>query len=267
MKLLRVENINSIMFLDIETAPQWEKLEDAPEYVQKEWIYKFKFRDDAPKNPDTLKKETVENENHTNIFRKKLKENYFEYFANLWTAQAGLYAEFSKIICISAGYMDGYNFKLKSYSSENEADLLIAFKNDLNSFYNYNKFLKLCAHYGKGFDFPFIARRLLIHRQVLPVLLDNYGLKPWEGVNLDTHEIWKIGSFGGSGTLGSIAMAFGIPSPKDDIEGADVARAYYAGELDRIVTYCDKDTFTLLNVFKAMRGEDLLDWGAVQKTL
>lgn len=258
MKLLKNENINNIFFLDIETAPQWETLEEAPDFVKKEWIYKFKFRDDAPKLPsDTTTDARLEHE----------KNKYFEFFSNLWTAQAGLYAEFSKIICISAGYMSGYNFKLKSYAQENEADLLKTFSQDLTAFYNYNKHLKLCAHFGKGFDYPFIAKRLLIHRQNLPVLLDNYGLKPWEGVNLDTHEIWKIGSFGGSGTLGSIAMAFGIASPKDDIEGADVARAYYTGELGRIVTYCDKDTFTVLNVFKAMRGEELLDWGAVQKTI
>jgi uncharacterized protein YprB with RNaseH-like and TPR domain len=257
MKQLKAENINNIFFLDIETVPQWETLEEAPEFVKKEWIYKFKFRDGAPKIPDP---------NNDNSKQNFIQNKYLEYFSDLWRDQAGLYPEFSKIICISAGYMDGHNFKLKSYSNNSEAELLIKFNSDLNSFYNYNKNLKLCAHYGKGFDFPFLAKRLLIHRQALPVLLDNYGLKPWESVNLDTHEIWKLGSFGGSGTLGSIAMAFGLPSPKDDVEGADVAKIYYAGELDRIVTYCDKDTFTLLNVFKAMRCEEFVKWDDVIKS-
>lgn len=258
MKLLKAESINNIMFIDIETAPQWETLETAPEYVAKEWIYKFKFGDMAPVKPD--------DKTNGSIYEHETKK-YFNYFANLWKVKAGLFPEFSKIICISAGYMDGYNFKLKSYSQENEADLLKTFASDLTAFNNFNKYLKLCAHYGKGFDYPFLAKRLLIHRQKLPYLLDNYGLKPWESTNLDTQEIWKIGSFGGSGTLGSIAMAFGIPSPKDDIEGSEVAATYYRGELDRIVTYCDKDVFTLLNVFKAMRGEEILDSGAVQKVI
>jgi hypothetical protein len=258
MKKLNFENINNILFIDIETAPQWETLTEAPEQVQKEWIYKFKFSDSAPIKPtiDTAK----------GAF-DHLTLKYFDYFSNLWAAKAGLFPEFSKVICISAGYMDGYNFKLKSYSNKLEADLLKSFSSDLTAFNNFNKTLKLCAHYGKGFDYPFLAKRLLIHRQKLPNLLDNYGLKPWDSLNLDTQEIWKIGSFGGSGTLSAIAMAFGIPSPKDDIEGSEVAGAYYRGELERIVTYCDKDVFTLLNVFKAMRGEDLLDFGAVQKVL
>jgi DNA polymerase III epsilon subunit-like protein len=258
MKLLKLENINNIMFIDIETAPQWETLTETPADVRKEWVYKFKFAEGAPKKP-------TEKDNPGTF--EHLTKKYNEYFSNLWESKAGLFPEFSKVICISAGYMDGYNFKLKSYSQENEADLLKRFAEDLTAFNNFNKYLKLCAHYGKGFDYPFLAKRLLIHRQKLPYLLDNYGLKPWESTNLDTQEIWKIGSFGGSGTLSAIAMAFGIPSPKDDIEGADVAAAYYRGELARIVVYCDKDVFTLLNVFKAMRGEELLDFGAVQKVI
>ncbi len=262
MKKLRQENINNIMFIDIETAPQWEKLADAPEYVQKEWIYKFKFGDNAPIKPKTTK-----NTNDSHELYIKRKMNYYNYFNNLWDSKAGLFPEFAKIICISAGYMDGYNFKLKSYFDSDESELLKRFSSDLTAFNQYNKYLKLCAHYGKGFDYPFLAKRLLIHRQKIPMLLDNYGLKPWESLNLDTQEIWKIGSFGSSGTLSSIAMAFGIPSPKDDIEGADVARCYYAGELDRIVVYCEKDVFTLLNVFKGMRAEELLDWSSVQKVV
>ena len=135
------------MFLDIETAPQWEKLNEAPANVIKEWVYKFKFRDDAPKKPSE--------DPSSNAYEHTVKR-YFDYFANLWEAQAGLYAEFSKVICISAGYMDGYNFKLKSYSHENEGDLLASFAVDLTAFNNHNKYLKLCAHYGKGFDFSSI---------------------------------------------------------------------------------------------------------------
>lgn len=258
MKRLKAENINSILFLDIETVPKWENLQQAPKTAVNEWIYKFKFNDGAPKLPtDTSTQSRYDHE----------LNKYNEYFSNLWLLKAGLFAEFSKIICISAGYLDGYNFKLKSYSNDNEPELLKNFADDLTAFNKANPSLKLCAHFGKGFDYPFIAKRLLINRLNLPNLLDNYGLKPWENYNLDTHEIWKIGSFSGSGTLSSIAMSFGIPTPKDDISGADVAAVYYAGGLDRIVTYCDKDVLTVLNIFKAMRCEMPIDAGAVQKVI
>lgn len=259
MKKLKSENINNILFLDIETAPNWRFFEDVPEDMQKEWIYKFKFKDNAPKKP---------NEDEDKGTFEYLIKKYSEYFSNLWEKEAGLYPEFSKIICISMGYMYGENFRLKSISNEKEENLLDELVDTLDSFKSVNKFAKLCAHYGKGFDYPFIAKRLLIHRRDIPFILDTYGLKPWEMESLlDTQEVWKMGGYGGSGTLSAIAMAFGIPTPKDDIEGADVSRCYHNGELERIVTYCDKDVVTLLNVFKAMRGEELLTNDKIIKSI
>lgn len=259
MKGLKRENIDSILFIDIETAPQWEKLEDAPEYVRKEWIYKFKYKEGAPTAPNPEK-----NANDEQAF---IQNKYLKYFSDLWEKQAGLYPEFAKIICITAGYMVAGTLRLKSYYDASEANLLERFSNDVRLFSSANTYLKLCAHYGKGFDYPFTIKRLLIHRKPIPPILDSYGLKPWEVVNLDTQEIWKVGGYGSSATLSSIAMAFGIPSPKDDIEGADVARCYYAGEIDRIVTYCEKDVITLVNVFKSMRGEALLREDQIQKVV
>lgn len=128
--------------------------------------------------------------------------------------------------------------------------------------------MKLCAHFGKGFDFPYLGKRLLIHRKPLPMILDTYGVKPWEMESLiDTLEVWKMGGYGNGGTLGSIAMAFGIPSPKDDIDGGDVSRCYHNGEIDRVVFYCEKDVLTLVNVFKAIRGEELLNELQIIKTV
>lgn len=255
MKHLKSLNINSILFLDIETAPNWEKLQDAPERVRKEWIYKFKFSDNAPDFPNPEK-----NQNATGEF---LEKKYYKYFDDLWEKKAGLFAEFSKIIVISMGYQVRAEARVKSYFQENEADLLDAFKEDLAAFTGAVKGAKLCAHFGNGFDYPFICKRMLIHGLTIPDILDVEGLKPWETNLLDTQNIWKFGSYSAaSGTLSSIAMAFGLPSPKDDIEGADVARVYYAGGLERIARYCEKDVFTLINVFKRMRGEaPLIDIG------
>tara|TARA_R110000744_G_scaffold121116_2_gene225558 strand:+ start:25351 stop:26130 length:780 start_codon:yes stop_codon:yes gene_type:complete len=259
MRNLKSENINNILFLDIETAPNWEHLKDAPEYIKKEWVQKFKYRDGAPIFPDVK-----ENPNYSDpIYLKK----YNLYFEDLWKKSAGIYPEFSRIVCISMGFMYGEDFRLKSYSDKDEGVLLDSFLADLSSFQSINKFTKLCAHYGKGFDFPYIAKRLLIHRKTLPLILDNYGLKPWDMFNLiDTLEVWKMGGYGNGGTLGSIAMCFGIPSPKDDIDGGDVSRCYHNGEIDRIVFYCEKDIVTLVNVFKAMRGEKILTDTQIQKS-
>jgi len=257
MRHLKQINIDTVLFLDIETVPQWQFLEQAPEHVQKEWIYKFKYREGAPLDP--------EKDPNPNSDQQYFRDKYKKYFADLWLAQAGFFPEFSKIVCISAGFLMSGMFRLKSYYNESEATLITDFRNDMQSFNAHVKGAKLCAHYGKGFDFPFIAKRMIIHRMPLPPLLDGYGTKPWDSQNLDTQEIWKLGGFGNSATLGSIAMAFGIPSPKDDIGGAEVSSCYYNGELERIVKYCEKDTVTLASVFKFMRGEEVIKPEQIQK--
>ncbi|MCP4551121.1 MAG: 3'-5' exonuclease [Bacteroidetes bacterium] len=260
MKLLKAENINNILFLDIETAPNWEHFKDVPEDVKKEWIYKFKYADNAPVYPDVR-----DNPNYSDPI---YMEKYLEHFANLWKKKAGLHPEFSEVICISMGFINDGVLRLKSISGGSEGEILAEFLDTIASFQSVNKYAKLCAHYGKGFDYPFISKRLLFHRFKLPFILDTYGVKPWDMASLlDTQEIWKMGGFGSSGTLSSIAMAFGIPTPKDDIDGADVSRCYNNGEIERIVKYCEKDVVTLVNVFKAMRGEELLNEGQIQKTM
>ena len=258
MRKLKAENINNILFLDIETAPNWEHFKDVPENIQKEWIYKFKYNEKAPEYPDP--------EINENYRDPAYMERYLEYFAKLWKKQAGLYPEFSRIICISVAYLNVGTLRIKSFYDDNEGALLKNFCGVLGQFQSVNKFLKLCGHYAKGFDYSFIGKRILINRLELPFILDTYGLKPWEMESLlDTQEIWKMGSFGPSGTLSSIAMAFGIPSPKDDIEGADVSKCFHNGEIERIALYCEKDVIALVNVFKAIRGEELLNGLQIEK--
>jgi predicted PolB exonuclease-like 3'-5' exonuclease len=241
MQIINTVKIETILFLDIETAPNWLEFKDVPENVRTEWIYKFKFRPDAPKNNE-------------DIFDT---QSFEDYFAELWKKEAGLYPEFSRVVCISAGFMYQGAFYMRSYYDQNEGTLLTKFKADLQAFeVSANYFQRLCAHYGKGFDFPFMAKRMLINRIALPKSLDVAHLKPWEQLNLDTQEIWKFGGFGNSAGLPALCMAFGLETPKDDLDGSRVAAAFHAGELDRIAVYCEKDVFALLNVFKAMRLEE-----------
>lgn len=250
MRKLREININNILFLDIETAPPQLLFKDVPDNVRKEWIYKFKFRPGAP-------------EEDLSIFEANV---YEKYFADLWEKEAGLYPEFSRIICISYGFMDGPNFRLKSSSHLNERDILNDLLTVVDYFWSRNKAFMLCAHNGRGFDFPYMAKRIMFHRLELPAVLDVYGLKPWDiTFQLDTLEIWKMGAFQGQGGgLPAIAMHFGLSSPKDDIEGKDVAKCFHNGEIVRITEYCQKDVVTLANVFKCFRGEEPLAEGQIQ---
>jgi predicted methyltransferase len=70
---------------------------------------------------------------------------------------------------------------------------------------------------------------------------------------------WRFGDFKQYTSLKLLAHVFGIPSPKDDIDGSQVAQVYYQEkDIERIVRYCEKDVVTVAQVLLKMRQEPLL---------
>lgn len=222
--------LSNVLFLDIETVPQYPTYSDVPEPFNELWDAKSKnFREQA----------TVED-----VY-----------------GRAGIYSEFGKIICISVGIIsekNGRKIRLKSFSGDDEKVLLENFFNLLNTKFNRNEHV-LCAHNGKEFDYPYIARRGLINGLKLPKILDNASKKPWEVKHLDTLELWKFGDYKHYTSLNLLSAVFGIKSPKDDISGADVAKVYYVEkDLPRIVKYCEKDVLTVAQLLLKYKGEPLI---------
>lgn len=224
--------IDNILFLDIETVPAWPEYEEMPEAFQISWTRKSEY------------------------FRKENQSPADVY------DRAGIYSEFGKIICISCGIIVLKNgikyFRLKSFAGNNEKDILENFINILNKF-NERKNSKLCAHNGKEFDFPYLARRILVNRLTLPKALDIAGKKPWEVNFLDTMELWKFGDYKNYTSLHLLSQLFGIATPKDDIDGSMVAQVYYREKnLERIVKYCEKDVLTIAQLILSYKGEELI---------
>ncbi len=230
--------LENILFLDIETVPEVENFQDLDVVKQELWEHKSQYQ------------------------RKD------DFTAEEFYDRAGIWAEFGKIICISVGYFnvkgDKREFRVTSFHGE-ESKLLKDFKNLLNSHFKYPKNL-LCAHNGKEFDFPYIARRMIIHGIKLPYKLDLFGKKPWEVPHLDTMELWKFGDFKHYTSLKLMANILGIPSPKEDIDGSMVRDVYYEEQdLDRIVTYCELDVVTTAQVLLRLRNEEILEESEVKK--
>ena len=72
-------------------------------------------------------------------------------------------------------------------------------------------------------------------------------------------ELWKFGDYKTFTSLKLLTNVLGIPSPKDDIDGSEVGKVFYIDkDLDRIITYCEKDVIAVAQVFLKMRREDLL---------
>ncbi|WP_422106729.1 3'-5' exonuclease [Winogradskyella sp.] len=224
-------NLEDILFLDIETVPETKAFLDLDTDKQGLWEAKSKYQ------------------------RKD------EFTAEEFYPRAGIWAEFGKIICISVGYfnMDGdmRTYRVTSFHGD-EVNILKDFKNLVISHFSHSKHL-LCAHNGKEFDFPYIARRMIIHGIALPYKLNLFGKKPWEVPHLDTLELWKFGDYKTYTSLKLLTHVLGIPSPKDDIDGSEVYHVYYEeNDIDRIVSYCEKDTIAVAQVLLRLRGDTLL---------
>jgi predicted PolB exonuclease-like 3'-5' exonuclease len=234
MPIEREPDKENILFLDIETVPQFRNYELVPVPLQHLWEEKI-------------------------TKQKLLKEN--ESFADAY-GRAGLYAEFGKVVCIVVGFVEKEAFQLRSFSGDDEKKLLEEFNTFLFKFKEFRKKeIILCAHNGKEFDYPYMARRMIINRIKLPALLDNAGKKPWEVNLLDTLELWKFGDYKAYTSLNLMAYILGLPSPKQDMDGSMVGNAYYNNNgLEQIVRYCGNDVLTLANVYFRIKGISIKDY-------
>ncbi len=224
--------LDQILCLDIETAPQYPDYKSAPEELQLLWNRKAEF----------LKKN--ENETSETVYPR-----------------AGIFAEFGKIICISTGFLtfrEGERqFRIKTFKEAEEKTLLANFNEMLTRM---NRNIVLCAHNGKEFDFPYIARRTVVQGLAIPPHLNLAGKKPWDIPHIDTLDLWKFGDYKHYTPLNLLAYILGIQSPKDDIDGSMVGDVYWKeNNLERIVTYCQKDVVTVMQILLRFKGESLLN--------
>ncbi|KAF0129648.1 MAG: DNA polymerase elongation subunit [Bacteroidetes bacterium] len=214
-------NLSRVLFLDIETVPFEAQYHDLSERMQKLWNKKAShIKTESEDTPEDL------------------------------YGRAGIYAEFGKIIVISVGYFNGNEFRLKSFYGDDEKELLLEFSQLLNRHYN-NADDMLCAHNGKEFDYPYIARRMIINGIELPFILQIAGKKPWEVKHLDTMELWKFGDYKSYTSLDLLTAIFDIPTPKDDIDGSQVGKVYWEQhDLERIKNYCQKDVLAIAQLMR-----------------
>ena len=236
-------DIGRILFLDIETVsaqPSFDKLSD--DFKE---LWAVKANQQARGREEPLSEEEV---------------------AQSYQDRAGIFAEFGKIVCISVGVVHrdksdkNLKIRLKSFASENEAELLHDFSQLIFKHYNDPNRHGFCGHNAKEFDIPYICRRLVANQLPLPAPFDIAGKKPWETKYLiDTMEMWKFGDRKNFTSLKVLAALLGFPSPKDDIDGSDVGRVYWEEkDLKRISFYCEKDVLATTQLYLRFKRMPLL---------
>ena len=223
-----------ILFLDIETVSTMEFYEQLDVRMQQLWAKK------------AAKLKSTEEQTPAEVYKN-----------------AGIYAEFGKVVCISVAYMKNNTLRIKSFQAEDEKTLLADFANLLHRYFSKNHH-RLCAHNGKEFDFPYLCRRMLINGVPIPDILNVAGKKPWETRFLDTMEFWKFGDYKHYTSLDLLAAIFNIPSPKDDVDGSMIYELYWPlKDYQRIKTYCEKDVLTVAQLFLRYHGKEILQEGQI----
>jgi 3'-5' exonuclease len=228
--MLEYLDLTTILFLDIETVCEVREYHQLNETFQDLWHLKAR-----------------------SIVKRYDDEYSEEESADLYTNKAAIYAEYGKIVCISVGIFfknpetQQFSFRLKSFASDDETEILDDFAELLRSKFNNPDRQYLCGHNIKEFDIPYICRRMMKHQMHLPKMLDLTGKKPWETKHLiDTLELWRFGDIKNYTSLKLLAAVFGFPSPKDDIDGSEVGRVYWEErDLKRLSRYCEKDVLAV----------------------
>lgn len=218
-----------ILFLDIETVPIYASFDEVP----------------------MIEKELFE--------RKTTYKRGEECSVEEFYRKAGIWAEFGKVVCVSVGYFVEGKLRITSFASKDEKEILLQFKELLAGHFNQSEHL-LCGHNAKEFDFPFIARRMIVNRIDLPNQLNLFGKKPWEIPHLDTMEMWKFGDYKHYTSIKLLTHILNIPSPKGDIDGSKVGEVFYVDDdLPRIVRYCEQDVLALARVYLVLNNEPIVE--------
>jgi DNA polymerase elongation subunit (family B) len=225
------KELTNILFVDIETAAGSSSYHKLDGRLKQHWDRKAGFLN----NPQELTTD----------------ELYFD--------RAGIFAEFGQVLTIAVGYMTkspegSWGLRVKAFADKDEINVLNDFKQLLETKFNAGA-LKLCAHNGREFDFPYICRRMLIQGIPIPEILDIGGKKPWEIPIIDTMNLWKFGDRKNFTSLDLLAALFNIDTSKGDIDGSDVTRVYHQEDgLDRITEYCKRDIVVTAQLFLKLKS-------------
>ena len=230
--MIKPENL---LLIDIETVPLYKNYQQLNEKLQRLW----------DKKSLTLDKDNLNT-------------------AATFSEKAGIYAEFGKIVCIGLGYFvksnERFSLKVKTLAGHDEKKLLEDFRQVCNKFFKHPE-KQFCGHNIREFDIPYICRRSFINQIQLPeILMDLQNKKPWENPMLDTLQFWKFGEYKNFTSVDLLSTILEIESPKDDIDGSEVAGVYWKeNDLDRIVRYCNKDVVTVAQILMRLNALPLLN--------
>ncbi len=224
--------IEKILFIDIETVG-CEKDYDS-------------LRNNNPKLADLFS-------HYETWFKKRFPEDVNMDVSELFISRSALVPEFSKIVTVCVGVVDGSgNFKTSVFSDTDEKKLLEGLRKTLIKSGEMGYWL--CGHNVKNFDIPVLAKRMVINGLMPPKILPSYDTKPWEVKAIDTRDVWQYGQYASISTLDLMCGVLGVESSKsDDMDGSRVHDTFWnKKDYNKINEYCTKDVVVLYEVVKKL---------------
>lgn len=222
--------ISKILFLDVETVgvePDWESL------VKNRKELSFQF------------------ENYFDWFQKRFPEDADKPISQMYVNRAALVPEFGRIACVSVAFVtDKGETRMQSFSDFDEKKLLTDVQKLLRKISELGFFL--CGHNVKGFDIPYLAKRMIMNGILPPKILPGHDTKPWEVKAFDTKEFWQYGGYGSIASLELMCVCLGVESSKTmEVTGNKVHEAFWVKkDIEGIVKYCEKDVSVLIDVIE-----------------
>jgi hypothetical protein len=230
-----IRPLRDILFLDLETVSATETWGELSQARQQAWEMKA----------ESLQREGIGGS-----------------IEDLYQQEAGLYAEYGKIVALTVGYFhereDGPELRVKTYTSaDSEKSLLDAFQSLVEERFD-QKTLRLCSHHGKEFHIPFLCRRMLVHCVPLPPVLDFAGKKPWEVPHLDTAEMWMFGNRRYPVSLFTLCSLFNIPYAQH-ADGTELHHTFYKmHDFEQISQWSQQDVIATAQLYLRYRCEPTL---------
>lgn len=226
IKALKYENL---IFVDLEMASQYKDLRKNERMLE---TFQYKKRDKVTGELPSIDDACM-----------------------IYDREAVLNPLYGKIVSATLGIIHKEKIRLTSFKGEEKSIV----KNLVDTLVKSSK-RAIVGVNSNGFDLPYLRKRHnILGMGDYPEFLNDVGKKPWEQPFLDIMTLFKGSGFITDG-LDEMCMAYGIPSPKHTgVKGSEVNKAFWDGKIDEIVTYCEADVFSTINLFRKMRGEELAE--------
>ena len=223
--------LEKLLFFDIETAGTVNHVDSFSPKMQELW---------------SAKSEILRNQ-----LSSKYPDNKDKSDEDLYQMKSALHAEFGRVVCVSFGkikFVDGVpTAQIVSYSGDDESEILRQTFKVIGGLAKTG--VKIAGHNVKRFDVPFLCKRAFILGIDTPAPLQVWDKRPWETSIVDTSELWSFGAWQeGFTSLDLLATVLGVDSPKDAMKGDKVHENYWAGNIEEIKEYCQKDVIALIQV-------------------